>query len=119
MKKLVLLATLVLGITACSNNQYAQNQTFGSAQPAAPISVKQALLATDDSYITIEGNIVSQVDDDEYIFSDGTAQIRVEIDNHIWQGRNVGTKDKIRLFGEVDKEWNKVELKVKELTIIQ
>lgn len=120
MKKLFVLSALVLGLAACGNNQYAQNQSFGATQATtAPISVKQALSVADDSYITVEGNIVSQVDDDEYIFTDGTAQIRVEIDDHIWRGQNVGTKDKIRLFGKVDKEWTKTELKVKELTLVQ
>lgn len=120
MKKFVLISALLgtLTLTACSNQGNGQ-QVFGANLPSNQISVKQALSARDDSYVTIEGSIVSQVDDDEYIFADTTGQIRVEIDNHIWRGQNVTAQDKLRLYGEIDNEWNKTELKVRELTIIK
>lgn len=122
MKKLMGIAAVIMATTAivaCSNQTNNANQTFGANLPTNTISVQQALGARDESYVTLEGQIVSQVDDDEYIFADKTGQIRVEIDHHIWRGQNVSTQNRIRLYGEVDKEWNKTELKVRELTVLQ
>lgn len=120
MKKYLALSTLFVSVAlvGCNNNNNTQ-QVFGANVPAATISVKQALSARDDSYVTVEGNIISQVDDDEYILADASGQIRVEIDNHIWQGQNVNKNDKVRIYGEIDSEWNKTELKARELTILK
>ncbi|QBQ64380.1 NirD/YgiW/YdeI family stress tolerance protein [Actinobacillus indolicus] len=120
MKKYLVLSTLVasVALVGCSNNNNTQ-QVFGANVPATTISVKQALSARDDSYVTVEGNIISQVDDDEYILADTSGQIRVEIDNHIWQGQNVSKNDKVRIYGEIDSELNKAELKARELTILK
>ena len=122
MKKLVIISTLavtVLGLTACNNQTTSSQQVFGANTPTKVISIKQALSARDDTYVTIEGNILKQIDDDEYIVIDKSGQIRAEIDSHIWRGQNVSSQDKVRLYGEIDNEWNKTELKVRELTIIK
>lgn len=122
MKKIALITAMALGLgvglSAC-HSQPAAQQTFGAPQTAQKISVKQALAARDDSFVTIEGRILSQVDGDEYIVADESGQIRVEIDEHVWRGQNVSTQDKVRLSGEIDSEWNKTELKVRELTVIK
>ena len=120
MKKYLVLSALIasVALVACSNNNNTQ-PVFGANVPATTISVKQALSARDDSYVTVEGNIISQVDDDEYILADTSGQIRVEIDNHIWQGQNVSKNDKVRIYGEIDSEWNRAELKARELTILK
>lgn len=120
MKKLTSLAILfgAISLTAC-HNPYAEQKTFGANTPSTAISVKQALSARDDSFVTVEGQIVSQIDDDEYMLADQTGQIRVEIDHHIWQGQNVNSQNKVRIYGEIDQEWNKTELKARELTILK
>ncbi|AUI66094.1 MULTISPECIES: YgiW/YdeI family stress tolerance OB fold protein [Glaesserella] len=121
MKKYLVLSTLLasVALVGCGNNQTNNQQVFGANVPATTITVKQALSARDNSYVTVEGNIVSQVDEDEYILADASGQIRVEIDNHIWQGQNVSKNDKVRIYGEIDSEWNKTELQARELTIIK
>lgn len=121
MKKLITLSALfaTVTLTACGGNQVNSQQVFGANVPSTVVSVKQALSARDDSYVTVEGNIMRQVDDDEYLFGDASGQIRVEIDNHVWRGQNVTAQDKLRLYGEIDREWHKTELKVRELTILK
>lgn len=121
MKKQMTIAAVLAAMTlaACSQKPAQSNQSFGASVPAQTITVQQALSARDDSYVTLEGHILSQVDDDEYLFSDNSGQIRVEIDQHIWRGQNVSSQNKVRLYGEIDKEWNKTELKVRELTILK
>ncbi|QIM63285.1 hypothetical protein A1D29_08340 [Pasteurellaceae bacterium Orientalotternb1] len=121
MKKLIAFSALfaTVTLTACSGNQGNSQQVFGANVPSSVVTVKQALAAYDDSYVTVEGSIIKQIDDDEYIFGDASGQIRVEIDNHIWRGQNVTSQNKLRLYGEIDREWHKTELKVRELTILQ
>lgn len=123
MKKYFVLSTLLasVALVGCAKETTNAQQVFGANIPTATITVKEALSARDDSYVTVEGHIVSQVahEDEEYIFADSTGQIRVEIDNHIWRGQNVSKTDKVRLYGEIDSEWNQTELKVRELTIIK
>lgn len=123
MKKVVGLIALSTLLAACSqpsNIPVAQTQTtFGAAQPSSVISVQQALNARDDSYVTLEGSIASQIGHEMYLFSDGTAQIQVEIDDEVWAGQNVGKESRIRISGEIDREFNRVELDVKQLTVLK
>lgn len=125
MKKMLGLSALVLALAACSNTQQtnttAQQPTFGAnSNTAAVVSVKQALAANDDSYVTVEGRILNKVGDDEYMFSDGTAQIRVEIEDEVWGSQTVSSdNNRVRLYGEIDKELHKTELKAKQLTVLQ
>lgn len=115
MKKFAL-ATLFALATASAFADFNSNNTqAGGFQQTAPaaISVKQAMSATDNSMITLEGNITQQIDDDEFWFTDGTGQIKVEIERHVWNGLNVGPNDKVRIFGKLDNEmFEKAELEV-------
>ena len=87
---------------------------------AAISTVAQAKTLADDSYVTLEGTIVSQVNSDEYIFRDATGDIKVEIDEKDWNGVNVGPNDKIRIHGEVDKELMRdAEIDVKRVERLQ
>jgi uncharacterized protein (TIGR00156 family) len=54
------------------------------------------------SYLTLEGNIVNHLRGDYYTFRDASGEIRVEISSSVWNGRQVGPNDKVRLLGEVD-----------------
>ena len=115
MKKFALAAILALSTTSAFagfNGNTTPNGGFQSGTQSA-ISVKQALKATDNSMITLEGNITQQIDDDEFWFTDGTGQIRVEIERQVWNGLNVGPNDKIRIFGKLDNEmFDRAELEV-------
>lgn len=108
-------ATLFALATTSAFADFNTNTQAGGFQQAAPaaISVKQAMSATDNSMITLEGNITQQIDDDEFWFTDGTGQIKVEIERHVWNGLNVGSNDKVRIFGKLDNEmFEKAELEV-------
>lgn len=113
MKKIVL-ATLLTLTTASAFAGFNNNTQGGFQQAAQPaISVQQALKAADNSMITLVGNITKQIDGDEFLFSDGTAQIKVEIENHVWNGLNVGPNDKVRIYGKLDNEaFEKAEVEV-------
>ena len=115
MKKFALATLFALATTYAFADFNSNNTQAGGFQQAAPaaISVKQAMSATDNSMITLEGNITQQIDDDEFWSTDGTGQIKVEIERHVWNGLNVGSNDKVRIFGKLDNEmFEKAELEV-------
>ncbi|WP_075183386.1 YgiW/YdeI family stress tolerance OB fold protein [Pantoea sp. 1.19] len=92
----------------------------GFSGPAASrATVAQAKEMKDDSWVTLEGNIVQRVGDEDYTFRDATGEMRVEIDHKRWNGQNVSPTDKVRLTGELDKDFNAVELDVKEVQKLQ
>lgn len=115
MKKFALATLFALATTSAFADFNSNNTQAGGFQQvtSAAISVKQAMSATDNSMITLEGNITQQIDDDEFLFTDGTAQIKVEIKRRAWNGLNVGPNDKIRISGKLDNEaFEKAELEV-------
>ncbi|PKE31880.1 TIGR00156 family protein [Rahnella sp. AA] len=132
MKKITLATLIALCSTAAfaeqsggfngPSAQEAQTQpaTQGGFTGTTPLStVKDAQTMKDDQWIMLEGFLDQRVDHDKYIFRDNTGTLNVEIDGKRWQGQNVSPKDKIRIEGKVDKDWNSVEVDVKTVKIIQ
>ena len=120
MKKVI--AILVLAMVCAG---FAVAQGFNGGQPSyvggfqdngssvtSATAVKEALRMRDESYVTIRGNIVKRLTDDKYLFRDATGEIVVEIDNEDWAGVTVGPDDTVELSGEIDRDFNKVELDV-------
>ncbi|WP_314184734.1 NirD/YgiW/YdeI family stress tolerance protein [Aggregatibacter kilianii] len=66
----------------------------------------------DDQYIILQGHIVKQVGKDDFIFKDSTGEIRVEIERKAWRGQNISPNDEVKLYGEVDKSWEKTEVDI-------
>ena len=134
MMKKITLATL---IALCTLPALAQ-QTGGFQDPNAPqtqaqpsnkggftgnttalSTVKDAQTMNDDQWVMLEGYIDQRTGSDKYIFRDNSGTINVDIDHYRWQGQNVSPKDKVRIEGEVDKDWNSVEIDVKSIKIIK
>jgi uncharacterized protein (TIGR00156 family) len=134
MMKKITLATL---IALCTLPALAQ-QTGGFQDPNAPqtqaqpnnkggftgnttalSTVKDAQTMNDDQWVMLEGYIDQRTGSDKYIFRDNSGTINVDIDHDRWQGQNVSPKDKVRIEGEVDKDWNSVEIDVKSIKIIK
>ncbi len=69
----------------------------------------------DDSWVVLEGNIESRIRGDHFIFRDSAGVIEVEIDHKYWNGQTITPQDKVRLEGEVDKEWSSTTVDVKKL----
>ena len=108
MKKIAILTALF----ALSGSAFAN---FNGANNSVS-TVSAAKSMADDTYVTLEGSIVSQVKNDKYIFRDSTGEITVEIDGEDWGGVNVGPNDRVRIYGEVDKELMRAtEIEVKRV----
>lgn len=122
MKKALVIATmLALGTTAAFAQQggftgpsaTSTNQVGGFTGPKSNITtVAQAKQMRDDTKVTLRGNIVQSLGKEKYLFKDSTGEITIEIDHEDWRGVTVGPNDLVEIYGEVDKDWNSVEIDV-------
>jgi len=71
------------------------------------------------SYVTVTGHVVAHQRQNYFTFRDGTGEIRVEIDNSVWQNRQIGPETKVRLLAEVDQGIAGRYLWVKSLEIVK
>lgn len=128
MKKLTLVALIAL----CSAPVLAQNGGFvdpsapqtkthitpqgGFSGPSAAFTtVEKVKTMRDDAWVMLQGNIEQRVGDDTYIFRDASGTLTVEIDRKRWNGQTITPKDQVQLEGKVDKDWNSVEVDVKNI----
>ena len=94
-----------------------KSQTGGFVGPDVSVTtVEAAKSMRDDTWVTLRGNIVERISDDLYLFKDNTGTINVDIDHKRWNGVTVTPQDKVEIRGEVDKDWNSVEIDVKQIS---
>ncbi|MFG6028915.1 YgiW/YdeI family stress tolerance OB fold protein [Salmonella enterica] len=83
-----------------------QTQGGGFVGPnGSSTTVESAKSLRDDAWVTLRGNIVERISDD----------INVDIDHKRWNGLTVTPQDTVEIQGEVDKDWNSVEIDVKQI----
>ena len=119
MKKVLFLSTALI----CSFATLALAQTnggfIGNSENITITTVNQIENLADETYVTMQGNITSQVGHEKYMFKDSTGTIKVEIDDDDWHGLTVGPEDRIQIQGEVDKSWTKpTKIEVDSIQII-
>lgn len=83
------------------------------------VSAAQAKTMRDDSWVVLEGNILRMVGHELYEFRDASGTVYVEIDDKDWMGQSATPNDKVRIEGEVDKDWNSVEIDVKTVRVLK
>ena len=94
-----------------------QSQSGGFVGPNGSITtVASAKSLRDDAWVTLRGNIVERISDDLYVFKDATGTVNVDIDHKRWNGVTVTPQDVVEIQGEVDKDWNSVEIDVKQIS---
>ncbi|HCB2600945.1 TPA: YgiW/YdeI family stress tolerance OB fold protein [Citrobacter koseri] len=94
-----------------------QSQGGGFVGPnGSNTTVESAKSMRDDAWVTLRGNIVESISDDLYLFKDATGTVNVDIDHKRWNGVTVTPQDLVEIQGEVDKDWNSVEIDVKQIT---
>lgn len=119
-----LLAGLSFGVAAQQQgfvSPTGQGYVQGGFNGPAPglSSVEQAKTFRDDAWVVLEGNIVKQVGHELYEFRDASGAVYVDIDNKRWLGQTVSPDSKVHIEGEVDKDWNSVEIDVKNLRVMK
>ncbi|MGQ9444281.1 YgiW/YdeI family stress tolerance OB fold protein [[Pasteurella] aerogenes] len=90
---------------------------MNSNQPVANISQQDTW--KDDQYIVLQGKIVEQVGKDDYRIKDASGEMVVEIERGAWSGQDVSPNDEVKLYGEVDKSWNKTEVEIHRVEKVQ
>lgn len=91
-------------------------QGGGFTGPSGTVTtVANAKSLRDDTWVTLRGKIVERVSDDLYKFQDASGMVNVDIDHKRWNGVTVGPQDTVEIQGEVDKDWNSVEIDVKQI----
>lgn len=92
-------------------------QSGGFVGPNSSVTtVEKAKSLRDDAWVTLRGNVVERTSDDRYTFKDATGTINVDIDHKRWNGLTVTPQDVVEIQGEVDKDWNSVEIDVKQIS---
>lgn len=104
------------GFSGPAGNSNTMQQGGFNGPDIATTTVEQAKSMRDDSWVILEGNITRKVGDELYEFRDRTGSINVDIDDKDWRGLTVNPQDRVRIEGEVDKDWNSVEIDVKRIT---
>ncbi|AOM39488.1 YgiW/YdeI family stress tolerance OB fold protein [Xenorhabdus hominickii] len=105
------------GFISPNNTDYTQGGFKGPTSDL--ISVSQAKSLRDDAWIILEGNIVKQAGHELYEFRDSSGIVYVDIDDKRWLGQTVTPTDKVRIEGEVDKDWNSVKIDVKTIRVVK
>lgn len=109
-------AVLSLAAFAAAANQ----QTAGGFQGPDNlqlVTVADAQKLGDDTMVKMQGFIVRSLGDEKYEFKDETGTITVEIDNEDWRGVEATPETRIEVRGEIDKEWNRVEVDVDSVQV--
>ncbi|RBQ31150.1 TIGR00156 family protein [Arcobacter sp. FW59] len=115
MKKSFILSSLLLASTTVFAEfvSTTQNQQGGFTGPSiSKTTVEEAKTFKDDMPVVLEGNIIEHLGKDKYLFRDKTGDITIEIDHDDWKGVQVSPKDSVTIYGEVDKDWNSLEIDV-------
>lgn len=122
---------LVVLLTGLSFGAVAQQQGFispdglgytqGGFKGPSPglTSVAQAKTLRDDTWVVLEGNIVRQVGHELYEFRDSSGTVYIDVDDKRWLGQSASPENKVRIEGEIDKDWNSVEVDVKTLRVLK
>ncbi len=81
-------------------------------------NVKTALQAKDNTQMALEGYIKNHIRKDKYSFQDNSGSMVVEIDKEDFLEIHVDENTFVRISGEVDKDFSKVEFEVDFLEVI-
>ena len=114
----VLLALVTLAVysqQSGSSGSGGQDAQGGFTGPSAVTSVAQALMLRDDSPVILRGRIERFLGNEKYTFSDGTGSIIIEIDRRVWGTLSVNENDTVEISGEIDRNWNGVEVEVRSI----
>ncbi|MFT5234699.1 MAG: hypothetical protein ACI90A_000060 [Shewanella sp.] len=81
-------------------------------------NAKDASHAKNGTPVQLTGYLVKSLGDENYLFRDSTGDVEVEIDNALWRNIEVNSESKITLKGQVDDEWQGIEIEIDSLTLV-
>lgn len=79
-----------------------------------PVTVNEARTLPHDSWVVLNGNIVSALaaGKHNYTFRDASGEITVDIGPKEWRGLSVGVSDRVEIYGEVKNHRGLLHIKV-------
>ena len=99
------------------DSQAGQTGTQGGFRGQSNVStVAEALTFRDDTPVILRGNIIRSLGNERYLFSDSTGTITVEIERRVWGSLSIDENDLVEISGEIDRDWNSIEVEVKRIT---
>lgn len=104
----------ILALTACASAGF-----DGPGATARVVSAASINDMGDETKVILEGYLIRQIKDEHYIFRDNTGEIEVEIDDEDFRGAKVTPNTKLRISGEVDKDWESITIDVDYLEILE
>ncbi|WP_035060276.1 YgiW/YdeI family stress tolerance OB fold protein [Andreprevotia chitinilytica] len=111
MKKIILLASLFAASVAMAG--------FVGPGGATVTSVVEAGKAADKTMVVLEGKIVRQHDKKHYDFQDASGTIKIEVDHDKWPAGEITPQTRVRLTGEVDRDWRGIDVEVDQIEILR
>jgi len=95
-----------------TNTRQGQAVTVGQL-----IAINEAVNLPHDSWVILNGNIVSQLSDgkNNYSFRDSSGEVTVDIGPKEWRGLSVGVSDRVEIYGEVKNERGRISIKVQAI----
>ncbi|CAD5612117.1 TPA: NirD/YgiW/YdeI family stress tolerance protein [Escherichia coli] len=107
------------GFVSADGQQRYSAGGFAGPVSSAATSVAEAKKQWDDAWVVLEGNIIRQVGHELYEFRDNSGTVYVEIDHKYWMGQSVSPTDKVRIEGEVDRDWDGMNIDVKNIRVLK
>lgn len=112
LKLSALLLVLTFPVTATA-------EFVGPGATSSKTTIKAIDGVKDDTRVTLEGYIIKQIKSEHYTFKDNTGEIEVEIDDKNLRGMLVTPETKIRIVGDVDKEWTSTTIDVDYVEMVK
>ncbi|HZS79888.1 MAG TPA: NirD/YgiW/YdeI family stress tolerance protein [Herbaspirillum sp.] len=83
-------------------------QYIGPQKRVPLVTVTAAASLSNNTYVMLEGHIISRIRKEHYTFKDATGSIEIEIDDkHFPSSRPIDEKTKVRIHGKIDKDFIK------------
>lgn len=108
-------SALLLALFISTN---ATAEFIGPGSAPSTVTVKSVSDMDDETVVTLEGYIVKKTKSEHYLFKDDSDEINVEIDDADFRGIKVTPKTKIRITGEIDKDWTSISIEVDHLELV-
>lgn len=111
-KKMLIIAVVLFAMLVFTVNA----QQGGFRGPGAvTITVVEARTLSDDTPVILQGRIERFLGNEKFLFADNTGNIVVEIDDRVWGSLSIDQNDLVEISGEIDREWNSVEVEVRTI----
>ncbi|WP_068546100.1 YgiW/YdeI family stress tolerance OB fold protein [Thalassotalea crassostreae] len=117
-KSIFTIALLALSTSACAATDTAKRGGFTGPSDMVITPVAEAIVADDDTFVTMKGYISKAIGNEKYLFKDKTGTAVIEIDDKDWRGVEVSENDLVIISGEVDTSFNEpVEIDVDSIQL--